>query len=152
MHQKVSTNLAKRVLLVVYEEQTTCTASLLRLICRIGQQKKSESDVKQMRRWSSRIQNRTFTFHCRISHQKQPDVHWMWRWSSRIQNRTLTSHSKSGCHVVCHTRLLITRDLKTGHHKKIVSRISEESQARLKKLFNIASLTETCIKRYVYPI
>ena len=59
----------------------------------------------------------------------------MWR------RETLTAHSKSRPHVVCHTRLLNDQKPENRPLQKIVSRISQESQARLEKLFNTAHLS-----------
>lgn len=72
-----------------------------------------------------------------------------------FRRETLTAHSKSRCHVVCHTRLLNDQKQKDSPLQKMFLRISQESQARLEKLFNIAHLTYTdrCIKRiYLYSI
>ena len=55
-----------------------------------------------------------------------------------FRRETLTAHSKSRRHVVCHTRLLNDQKPENRPLQKIVSRISQESQARLEKLFKIA--------------
>ena len=65
-----------------------------------------------------------------------------------FRRETLTTHSKSRCHVICHTRLQNDQKQEDSPLQKMFLRISQESQARLEKLFNIAHLTYTdrCIK------
>lgn len=55
-----------------------------------------------------------------------------------FRRETLTAHSKSRRHVVCHTRLLNDQKPENRPLQTTVSRISQESQARLEKLFNTA--------------
>ena len=56
----------------------------------------------------------------------------------RFRRETLTAHLTSLCHVVCPTRLLNGQKPEDRPLEKMFSRISQESQARLEKLFNTA--------------
>ena len=53
-----------------------------------------------------------------------------------FRRETLTAHSKSRRHVVSHTRFLNDQKPENRPVQKIVSQISQESQARLEKLFS----------------
>ena len=64
---------------------------------------------------------------------------------------TLTAHLKSRRHVVSHTRLLNDQRPEDRPLEKIFSRISQESQARLEKLFNTAhyiAKENLCLQKY----
>ena len=63
-----------------------------------------------------------------------------------FRRELLTAHSKSGCHVVYHTRLL--KDQKPENRP--LQNIRRESQARLEKLFNTSSLTKTDASKDIF--